>query len=63
MTAKEKADTISLVVQLTLAKLEIVKLKADHYGWAHLMDDGRKMLDESLSDINKLLKDLKSNKN
>ena len=52
---------IELVVKLTLAKLEILKLKADRYNWHQLPTRNQNDLSEVESEINTLLTELRTN--
>ena len=55
-------ETIGLVVELTKAKVDILRLKADGYSWSLIVDDDTKMqLEETLVDINAQLAELRSN--
>lgn len=50
-----------LIVDLTLAKVEILKLKADDYMWGcHVDADTKAQLEEALTSINEQLQQLKS---
>ena len=49
-------EKIKLVVDLTLAKVEILRLKADDYNWqCNINEEGRKQLLSALDDIDALL--------
>ena len=49
-----------MIVDLTIAKIEILKLKADDYNWSCYTDDEtRELLLQTLDDITLMLKDLK----
>ena len=53
-------DHIKELVSLTIAKIEILKLKADDYAWSCYVDDQTKQqLEDALLEINSLLSDIK----
>lgn len=50
-----------LIVDLTLAKVEILKLKADDHNWSCYVDEQTKIqIEEALASINEQLQQLKS---
>ena len=52
-------EKIKLIVDLTKAKVDILKIKSDDYKWYGCMDDEtRKQLLDTLEEINKQLKSL-----
>lgn len=54
-------DTIKLIVDLTMAKIDILKLKADAYNWqCHTDADTKEKLLEALESIDEILATLKS---
>ena len=56
---KFELDKIKILVDLTLAKVDILKLKADDYAWAcHVDDNTKKQLGKTLVDINKTLSEM-----
>lgn len=55
-------EKIKIIVELTKAKVDILKLKADDYTWAcHVDKDTKDQLEETLIDINEQLSGLRSN--
>ena len=60
-TETSRLEKIKLTVQLTLAKLEIVKLKHANqgYDWAMCDKKGQEQLDKTLIEIDKILKETK----
>ena len=60
MMDNKDIDKIKLIVDLTLAKVEILKLKGDNYAWqCHTDKKAREQLLEALEDIDELLATLK----
>ncbi len=56
-------DKIKLVVDLTKAKLDILKLKADHYSWTcHVDGDTKQQLINLKDDIDIQLRELRNDK-
>lgn len=56
----EKIEDIKLIVDLTLAKVEILKLKADDYTWQCYMEDSAKEgLLSALEDIDALIGEIR----
>lgn len=59
--SKEEKKIISLTnrVKLIMVKVEIIKLKAkdNGYDWWHLEDTDRNMLEDTVKNINELLKE------
>lgn len=54
-----KEEQIKTLVSLTLAKIEILKMKADFYTWsAHVDDDTKKRLEKALLAIDKIIEQL-----
>ncbi len=52
---------LELIVNLTIAKVEILKMKADDYNWqVHVPEESQNQLIETLEEINKQLLRLKS---
>lgn len=46
-------EKIKLIVDLTIAKVDILKLKADPYNWHSFVDaDTKRQLEKTLDDIN-----------
>lgn len=57
---KEETEKIKLIVDLTLAKVSILELKADDYKWQVFVDkDTQEKLLKTVSDIDFILKSLK----
>ena len=56
----EKAEKIKLIVSLTLAKLEIQKLRSINqgYDWAHIDEECKEQLIKTIANIDDLLKEL-----
>lgn len=53
-------NNIKEIAALTVAKVEILKIKADHYTWNALLSvDDRENLNYTLADIDSLLDKLK----
>ena len=53
-------ETIKIVVDLTKAKVDILRLKADDYTWAcHVDADTKAQLEATLMDINSQLAELR----
>ena len=53
-------DKIKLIVDLTMAKVSILKIKADAYEWAcHVNEDTREQLLMTLTDIDSQLAQLR----
>lgn len=56
-------EHIKELVSLTMTKVEILKLKADHHDWCCYVDsETKKQLEESLTEIDKLLAKLRAKK-
>ena len=54
-------EKAKMIVDLTLAKVEILKLKADDYQWAcHVDDDTKKQLLKTKDEIDSMLADLRA---
>jgi len=52
-------EHIKEIVLLTVAKVDILKIKADHYTWSALLSNtDRESLESTLANINNLLKEL-----
>ena len=51
-------EKIKLIVDLTKAKVDILKIKSDDYNWYGMDDETRKQLLDTLEEINKQLKSL-----
>lgn len=52
----ELREEVKLIVDLTLAKVEILKLKADDYAWqCHVDEETKKQLLDTLDEINLML--------
>lgn len=60
-----EAIRLELIVKLTLAKLEIIKLKYanNQYYWACCGEKGQELLNQTEKDIDEQLVQLKSTKN
>lgn len=54
-------EKIEMIIRLTLAKLEILKLKSvdSGYDWAHVNKEDQNQINETLVEIDRLLKELK----
>ena len=57
-----KYEKVKLIVELTMKKLEILKLKADDYNWSFVSAENEKLLLDTLKEIDELLTGLKNNK-
>lgn len=54
-------EKIEMIVKLTLARLEIIKLMRANggYDWSMVDKDGKKLIEDALIEIDELLKQLK----
>ena len=55
----ERSKKLELIVSLTLAKLDIQKLKYDHYLWSMLGYEGQVQIEQTLAEIHQYLDELK----
>lgn len=57
---QEEVEKIEVVVKLTLAKLEIIKLKySDHgYKWSLIKPEGQQLINDTLISIDEMLQKL-----
>jgi hypothetical protein len=57
----ENGKRLQLIVSLTMAKVEILNLKADEYNWqVHTDNDAKQQLLQTLLEIDEYLLDLKT---
>ena len=58
---KEFLEKTKMIIDLTLAKVEILKLKSDHYNWTcNIPEETQNSLEKTLLDIDSILKNLSS---